>query len=84
MFIGIRLFVEDLKTIFSSGENRLRGHLGGKTDKTASIIRVVAQLGISIVILVICFPIVFAESQSEQAKKYAAGFIGTVIGFWLR
>jgi hypothetical protein len=84
MFIGIRLLIEDLRTIFGNKENKLRGHLGGSTSKAAAIIRIIAQLGVSGIILAVCLPAIFEPTQTLVAKEFAAGFVGTVVGFWLK
>lgn len=84
MFIGIRLLVEDLKRIFGNKDNRLRGHLGGNTSKSAAIIRVLTQLLISSGILIVCLPIAVDAETAASTRQFASGLVGTVIGYWLK
>ena len=84
MFLTLKLFREDLRAIFRNEPNRIIGHLGGKADKTAAVLRVIVQVGVSIAILVFCLPILSSPTQSDNSKEVAAGLIGTVVGYWLR
>jgi uncharacterized membrane protein len=83
MLWTIRVFWEDILSLLRNKPRRLSGNLG-RTSKTETIIRVVMQAGVSIAILAVCLPILFSQNYSDKTKELAAGFIGTVIGYWLR
>lgn len=84
MFLTVKLFWADVRTVLRNQPNRLIGHLGGRSDKAGAIVRIVAQLGVSIAILAVCLPVIFSPTQSDKSKELAAGFVGMVVGFWLR
>ena len=84
MFITIRLFLDDIKTIFNDKPNLLIGHLGGRSTKKAAKTRVVMQVLVSTSVLFFSFFIILSQTQPDSTKKWAAGFIGTILGYWLR
>ncbi|MDT4955080.1 MAG: hypothetical protein QOJ02_3218 [Acidobacteriota bacterium] len=83
MFWTIRFFLEDLLSILRNKPRRLTGNLG-RTSKAETIVRVIMQSVVSIAILGICLPILFSRNYSDKTQELAAGFIGTVVGYWLR
>lgn len=46
--------------------------------------RVVMQVVISILVLVCSFVIIFKFEDSEGMQKMSTGFIGTILGYWIR
>jgi hypothetical protein len=84
MFITLRLFMRDLRAIFENKPNELVGELGGWDTKNGAIFRVVFQSVISLLILFFGFSIIRSPEVALEVKELAAGFIGTVVGYWLR
>ena len=84
MFLTIRLFVKDIQSLLRNEPNLLIGHLGGKTSKASTTFRVIMQSIVSLAVLAFGFTIILSPDQTQAIKELAAGFIGTVIGYWLR
>ena len=84
MFVTLRLFLRDLRAIRRDEPNDVAGELGASTTKRATLIRVIMQCVISLLVLAFGFYAILRPDLSREVKELAAGFIGTVIGYWLR
>jgi hypothetical protein len=61
-----------------SAEAQARASLAGQYSK------VLMQIIVSCAILIFSFYMIIRSDSSEAAQKAAFGFIGTVVGYWLR
>ncbi len=64
--------------------------MGGASDRTARKIelareysRVVMQIVVSLAVLTVSL-VLFVKSSNPDIQKVCTGFIGTVVGYWLR
>lgn len=55
-----------------------------RASLAAQYSKVVMQILVSCAILFFSFYIILTRSSSEPVQKAAFGFIGTVVGYWLR
>jgi hypothetical protein len=46
--------------------------------------RVIMQIVVTLALLTICAMLLLQPNQSETLQKAATGFIGAIIGYWLR
>jgi hypothetical protein len=82
-FVRLRLFLRDLRAIRRDEPNDVAGELGASMTKRATLIRVVMQCVISLLVLAFGFYAILRPDLPQQVKEVAAGFIGTVLGYWL-
>lgn len=68
----IRLVVAGRSVLYASPENRRIG-LG-----------IIAQVGVSAIVLISGLLGLFSDALGADEKKYFAGLVGTVVGYWLR
>jgi len=84
MFLTLKLFVADLRTVFQEGQNPYAGPLGLGAGKSKAIVRLVMQVVISIAVVGLSCYVIADSSQSQDTKKGAFSALGVVVGYWLR
>jgi len=79
----------NLVTKVINAKSSLGAAAGGSSDLQERITlaqsysKVVMSIVVSLFILIV-FSIALIKSNDEQLKKLSAGFIGSVLGYWLR
>lgn len=81
MFLTIKFFLADLRFLL---QKKPHDFLGGKARKTSTKIRLLAQVLVSLAVLILGFILMLDHTQDKDTKQFGAGFIGTVVGYWLR
>jgi len=62
---------------------RRQGEADRRVELASQYVRALMQIIVSITILTVCFWML-VTSKDDSLRKIASGFIGTVVGYWLR
>jgi hypothetical protein len=84
MFITIRFFLADVRSLVRGSPNPYVGALGGSNEKWIAIIRIGMQIAVSLVILWFAIGVIKDPTHSDKTKELAAGFLGSIVGYWIR
>jgi hypothetical protein len=83
MFMTIKLFAFDLRSLFRKEENLRDGPLGFG-DKAKAVVRVLMQVLVTVVVLALSIAVIRDPAQSQDTKELAFSGLGVVVGYWLR
>ncbi|MCP4133566.1 MAG: hypothetical protein GY754_21535 [bacterium] len=83
----LKFVIEVLKAkntpVYAGDDNEDDDAMQKRVDLAQQYTRMVMQAVISVGILIVCFYLLFSNENKEM-MKIASGFIGIVVGYWLR